>query len=203
MQRSPAAVALRLSDGTTLSYAQLNARANRLAQRLHSRGVGPDVPVGLCLPRGASMVVAMLAILKAGGAYVPLDPQYPAERLAFMLDDSACAPLRDTELLQRFSQTSTPTLALHPELDAENSARPLDNDPACNNPPCTALPHHLAYIIYTSGFTGTPKGVAVEHAAVCNHHHWMNASSASPPTIGCCSSPRRTSIRPSTSCSGR
>ncbi|MBL8318097.1 MAG: amino acid adenylation domain-containing protein, partial [Burkholderiaceae bacterium] len=173
VQRSPEATALRLADGRTLSYAQLNARANRLAHALIQRGVGPDVPVGLCLPRGASMVVAMLAILKAGGAYVPLDPQYPTERLAFMLDDCACALLlTSSELLERLPHAGTPTLLLHPELDALASSGP--HTASCDNPIHTAGPHHLAYVIYTSGSTGNPKGVAVEHAAVCNHHHWMN-----------------------------
>jgi amino acid adenylation domain-containing protein len=167
VQRSPEATALRLPDGSTLSYAQLNARANRLAHRLIQRGVGPDVPVGLCLPRGASMVVAMLAILKAGGAYVPLDPQYPAERLAFMLEDSACALLlTSAETQDRFSNSLTPSLLLHPQFDARSASASQPDEHPGSNPPCPAQPHHLAYVIYTSGSTGSPKGVAVPQVGV-------------------------------------
>ena len=98
-ERTPTAVALTCA-GATLTYSELNARANRLARRLRAEGVGPEVLVGLCAGRSTAMVVGLLAVLKAGGAYVPLDPAYPAERLAFMLGDArATVILTQADLL--------------------------------------------------------------------------------------------------------
>ena len=157
--RSPEACAVVLGR-ERLSYAELNARANRLAHWLRALGVGPDVLVGLCLQRNSSMVVALLAILKAGGAYVPLDPEYPAERLAFMLADCACpAVLTERALRARLPASHAQVLCV--DSDAQDWARrpDLNLDPAAQS-------HHLAYVIYTSGSTGTPKGVAVPQQAV-------------------------------------
>ena len=152
--RTPDAVAVVFED-ETLTYAQLDARANQLAHHLQSLGVGPEVVVGLCVERSLEMIVGLLGILKAGGAYLPLDPAYPPERLAFMLEDAA-APCCSTQS------------ALRERLPA-HAARivRLDADwPAIARKPTTAPPNRLhpantAYIIYTSGSTGTPKGVAV------------------------------------------
>jgi amino acid adenylation domain-containing protein len=143
-----------------LSYAELNARANRLAHRLRALGVGPDVLVGLYVRRNPSMVVALLAILKAGGAYVPLDPEYPAERLGLMLRDTA-APVVITEKGLHAQLPASHAQVLCVDSDDQAWARLPDHnlDP-------TAQPHHLAYVIYTSGSTGTPKGVAVPQQAV-------------------------------------
>ena len=111
-ERTPAAVALTCA-GETLTYSELNARANRLAHRLRAEGVGPEVLVGLCAGRSAAMVVGLLAVLKAGGAYVPLDPAYPAERLAFMLGDARAAVLlTQADLLARLPASSASIICL-------------------------------------------------------------------------------------------
>ncbi len=133
----------------TLSYRELNKRANQLAHYLRERGVGPEIRVGICVPRSAAMLTCVLAVLKAGGAYVPLDPAYPKERLAFMLEDSGAALL----LTEQFLETEAVAI------DAESDA-----DPAS-----AATADNLAYVIYTSGSTGTPKGVMVQHGSLANY----------------------------------
>jgi amino acid adenylation domain-containing protein len=147
--------------GRSLRYAELDARATRLARALRRRGVGPEVRVGLCLERGVELVVAMLAVLKAGGAYVPLDPGYPAERLEFMLLDSGAALLVTEEALGGLLPDLAGVQLLRidrPEPETAEEARaPLPDD---------AGPDTLAYVIYTSGSTGTPKGVAVDHRGI-------------------------------------
>ncbi|MEW5930755.1 MAG: amino acid adenylation domain-containing protein, partial [Gemmatimonadota bacterium] len=144
--------------GESLSYAELERRANRLARHLRSRGVGPETRVGVCLERGAEMVVAVLAVLKAGGAYVPLDPSYPAERLAYTLADSGAALLvtRDGPA-GRLPAFDGRVVRLDGEREAV-AAHPGDA------PPSGVGPRNAAYVIYTSGSTGRPKGVVVEHA---------------------------------------
>ena len=159
--RDPQAVAV-IGDGEPVTYGQLNRRANRLAHHLRARGVGPDVPVGVCLERSADLVAALLAVLKAGGAYVPLDPAYPAERLATMLGDCG-APLLVT---RRGVDAEIPRGVGVVELDGEGDriARESGDDPGVAVDGAS-----LAYVIYTSGSTGTPKGVMVPHAALANH----------------------------------
>ncbi|HEX9936150.1 MAG TPA: condensation domain-containing protein, partial [Longimicrobium sp.] len=165
--RTPDATAL-VFEGEPLSYAELNARANRLAHHLRSLGVGPDARVGLCVERSLEMMVGLLAVLKAGGAYVPLDPAYPADRVAYMLADSGPAVvLSQRRLRDRIGSTGAPVL----ELD---EAEPAWSDrPATNPERGTLTPEHLAYVIYTSGSTGRPKGVGVPHRAVINALSWM------------------------------
>ncbi|HET7865103.1 MAG TPA: amino acid adenylation domain-containing protein, partial [Burkholderiaceae bacterium] len=166
-ERSPGAPAL-VFEHTTLSYARLNERANRLAHHLAALGVRPDARVAICLPRGIDMVVALLAVLKAGGAHVPLDPEYPPQRLAFMVQDCG-ATLWLTDARTRQTLGPWPA-ALQPLL--------LDDPAAWQDLPGTNLdavtarlhPFHLAYVIYTSGSTGVPKGVMVPHGAVANLH---------------------------------
>ena len=141
-----------------LSYGDLECRANRLAHHLRALGVGPEVVVGLCLPRSLDLVVGLLGILKAGGVYLPLDPDYPAERLAFMLTDAAAPVLvtREALLDQRLDLRDLHIV----RLDRDASA--IADRPA--SAPAIALsPQNSAYVIYTSGSTGTPKGVAVAH----------------------------------------
>jgi amino acid adenylation domain-containing protein len=164
---TPEATAL-VCESVSLSYHELNARANRLAHHLTTLGVRPDSLVAIALPRGVDMVVALLASLKAGGAYVPLDPDYPAERLGYMLNDcKARWVLTDTTTQARLPASRALLTATVLELDA---SQPWD---ACldTNPDPAALgltPGHLAYVIYTSGSTGRPKGAMVAHAGLCN-----------------------------------
>ncbi|HEX4885956.1 MAG TPA: amino acid adenylation domain-containing protein, partial [Casimicrobiaceae bacterium] len=158
-QRSPEALAV-VHGAQQLTYRDLAQRAGRLAHRLRALGVGPDVPVGLCLPRSVELVVGMLGILQAGGAYVPLDPDYPAARLAFMLADTAAPVLVTT---RAHAGRLGPHAARLVCLDDDDDAAALD--PGTPPDDC-AQPHHLAYVIYTSGSTGQPKGVMVEHANV-------------------------------------
>ena len=164
VERAPDAVAVSY-EGGSLTYGELNGRANRLARFLAGRGVGPDVRVGLCAERGPEMAVALLAVLKAGGAYVPLDPSYPADRLRFMLDDSAPAMLlTQAALAERFA--GLPVVVL--DADAPEWSGQPDS-----NPPRRGLtPEHLAYVIYTSGSTGTPKGVMNLHRGLTNRLVW-------------------------------
>jgi amino acid adenylation domain-containing protein len=157
---TPDAVAVRCEQ-QSLSYRELNIRANRLAHRLRALGVRPDTLVALGLERSLDLVVAVLAVLKAGGAYVPLDPAYPAERLAFVLNDSDAAVLVTSEhLLDRFVGHAPSAVVC---LDREQSL--LERESA-EDPPAAAGPESLAYAIYTSGSTGQPKGVLVEHRNV-------------------------------------
>ena len=174
VRRTPLAIALQAED-TSLDYQTLNAQANRLAHRLIALGVGPDARVAICVERGVSMMLALLGVLKAGGAYVPLDPGYPAERLRFMLEDSApTVVLVHGATLGLFDTLAAPVL----DLDR-------DGWPACSaeNPQVTGLgPGQLAYVMYTSGSTGTPKGVMIEHRGLCNLMHW--GSQICPPQPG-------------------
>jgi amino acid adenylation domain-containing protein/non-ribosomal peptide synthase protein (TIGR01720 family) len=151
----PQAVAVRFED-RSLSYGELNGRANRLAHRLRDLGVGPDVLVGLCVERSMDLVVGILGILKAGGAYVPLDPGYPADRLAFMVEDARVPVV----------VTHAPAMAALPRL--ADAARVMIEDlaaePREHDAPPLASSDHVAYVIYTSGSTGKPKGVLVSHA---------------------------------------
>ncbi|MFL5380981.1 MAG: amino acid adenylation domain-containing protein, partial [Longimicrobiaceae bacterium] len=158
--RTPDAAALVFED-EALSYAELNARANRLAHHLRALGVGPEARVGICVERSLEMVVGVLGVLKAGGAYVPLDPGYPAERLAYTLADSApAAVLVQAHLRDRVESADVPVL----ELDA---AAPAWASLSATDPGRGGLtPEHLAYVIYTSGSTGRPKGVRVPHGSL-------------------------------------
>jgi len=148
--------------GEHLSYAELDARSNRLARHLRALGVGAETLVGLALERSLDLVVAILAILKAGGAYVPLDPAYPARRLAFMVEDSGLA-LVVSHSAQQAALAETGTAARRVLLDREQAA--IDTQPP-EPPEPVAGPENAAYVIYTSGSTGQPKGVVVSHANV-------------------------------------
>ncbi|EPH1971909.1 condensation domain-containing protein, partial [Pseudomonas aeruginosa] len=146
-----------------LSYAELNALANRLAWRLREEGVGSDVLVGIALERGVPMVVSLLAVLKAGGAYVPLDPQYPADRLQYMIDDSGLRLLLSQQsVLARLPQSDGLQSLLLDDLERLVYGYPAEN------PDLPEAPDSLCYAIYTSGSTGQPKGVMVRHRALTN-----------------------------------
>src|SRR5215208_1276610 len=161
--RTPAATALVFED-EHLSYAELNARANQLAHHLQSLGVGPEVLVGILMERSVEMVVSLLAVLKAGCAYVPLDPQYPAERVSFMLAETA-APVLLTQ------QRLLPSLPAH---EAQViCVDQLDHDGESTvNPESGVTSFNLAYVIYTSGSTGRPKGVEIHHHGIRNLVRW-------------------------------
>jgi amino acid adenylation domain-containing protein len=157
----PAAVAL-VTDGGTVTYGELNRRANRLAHCLRRLGVGTDQPVGLCAERSPALIAGLLGILKAGGAYVPLDPAYPAERLAFMTEDAGLSILVGT----RSALAGLPALGAR-EVHLDLAGEAADLAAECgDNPAPAALPGSLAYILFTSGSTGRPKGVGVPHRAV-------------------------------------
>jgi len=162
----PTAIAVQAEEGT-LRYDELEAQANRLAQRLCKHGVGPDQIVGIHLERSIDMVVAIIATLKAGGAYLPLDPDYPPQRLSYMLEDSSAAVVISRGGGGLALSTGSAVVL---DLDQERLRIAEEND----TPPTVAVdPEHLAYVIYTSGSSGRPKGVMVPHRAICNHMHWM------------------------------
>jgi amino acid adenylation domain-containing protein len=150
-----------------LTYAELNAKANRLAHYLRSKGVGPDVLVGICVERSLEMVIGLLGILKAGGAYVPLDPGYPQDRLDFMLHD-ANAPIVLTQEACREKLKASTAIVLC--LDSEWGEVASAGDA---NPDIPLKPENLAYCIYTSGSTGQPKGAGVPHQGILNRLQWM------------------------------
>ncbi|NRD48556.1 non-ribosomal peptide synthase/polyketide synthase, partial [Corallococcus exiguus] len=162
VRRAPAARAATF-EGTHLTYAELDARANQVAHALRRRGVGPEVRVALSVERSLDVVIGLLGILKAGGAWVPVDPLLPRERRAFMLEDSGARVLLTQETLRDRFPESHRTSALC--LDAERDA--LAREPT-DAPASGVTPGHLAYLLYTSGSTGLPKGTLVEHRSVAN-----------------------------------
>ncbi|QUE90944.1 non-ribosomal peptide synthase/polyketide synthase [Pseudomonas sp. SCA2728.1_7] len=166
----PEAIAVQ-SEAGRLSYRELNARANQLAHHLREQGVQPDSRVAICVERGLDLVVGLLGILKAGGAYVPLDPGYPAERLAYMLEDSA--PVAVLVQAATRSLFAAPAMTLI-DLDQGHWQQLPDHDPQVPG----LGESNLAYMIYTSGSTGLPKGVMIEHRSACNMVHWGSQISA-------------------------
>ncbi|GLU36611.1 amino acid adenylation domain-containing protein [Pseudomonas sp. NBRC 100443] len=164
-ERHPDVPALAFGE-QRLSYAELNARANRLAHALIERGVGPDSLVGIAVERSIEMVVGLMAILKAGGAYVPLDPEYPAERLAYMLEDSG------VKLLLSQSHLDLPLAEGVQRIDLDQDGDWLEGY-SDTNPDMVLDGENLAYVIYTSGSTGKPKGAGNRHRALTNRLCWM------------------------------
>jgi amino acid adenylation domain-containing protein len=162
--RSPSAIAVVFQD-ESLTFHELNQRADHLAARLKTLGVGPNVPVGLCIERSAEMVVGILGILKAGGAYVPIDPEYPRDRIGFVLEDSQASVLvTQRRLREKLPTTFTRLLCVDEapggcDMTQRAMANPTSMD--------------LAYVIYTSGSTGRPKGVQIEHRSLVNFLHSM------------------------------
>ncbi|MFL5656682.1 MAG: amino acid adenylation domain-containing protein, partial [Ktedonobacteraceae bacterium] len=164
-ERHADAIAL-VQEEAHLTYGELNRRATELAHCLRQLGVGPEVLVGVCLPRRPQLLIALLAVLKAGGAYVPLDPSYPAERLAFMLEDAQLAVLLShSGLKEQLPASAVPILW-------------LDEPPQATDDQSEAVTlaqvsvEQLAYVLYTSGSTGRPKGVAITHRSALSLLHW-------------------------------
>ncbi|MFJ4184419.1 non-ribosomal peptide synthase/polyketide synthase [Kitasatospora sp. NPDC089509] len=177
--RTPDALAL-VAAGRELSYAELNARANRLARLLTAHGVGPERIVALLLPRTPDLVTALLAVAKAGGAYQPLDPNHPAERLGYLLDDAAPVLLltdRATAALAP-AGAGVPTLLLDEDTTLDQLAELPAADLTDADRTAPLLPNHPVYVIHTSGSTGRPKGVVVEHRSLVNYLRWSGSSYA-------------------------
>ncbi|WP_405851747.1 amino acid adenylation domain-containing protein [Streptomyces sp. NBC_00090] len=163
---TPHATAVVFED-TTLTYAELDRRAEALARRLRASGAGPEQYVAVAVPRSAELMVALLGVLKTGAAYLPVDLDYPADRVAFMLSDSGARTVVTTgEAAGRLPAVPGLDQLL---VDADEQGEPLSDVPV----PAAAGPDHPAYLIYTSGSTGRPKGVAVTHRAIVNRLAWM------------------------------
>lgn len=164
----PDAIAVEFG-GEVLSYAALNAQANRLAHHLIARGVRQDIVVGVALERSIDLVVALLAVLKAGGAYLPLDLEYPQDRLVYMLSDSGAGVLLTARALEsRLSEAGAVLRILLDEVD-------LRTEPEIN-PSVDVDGDQLGYVIYTSGSTGRPKGAGNRHRSLCNRLAWMQSA---------------------------
>src|ERR1043166_1548139 len=172
VSQTPDAIAVACAGGV-LTYAQLNERANRLAHYLQNLGVGPETLVGISLRRSLDLIVGLLGIIKAGGAYVPLPPDHPSKRLAHILEDSQIrivVTLSELEYPFRvFSSNETgASIGSIVSVCVDSQSEVIRRQPSEN--PCTKCqPANLVYVIHTSGSTGSPKGVAVEHNALVNH----------------------------------
>ncbi|WP_276735262.1 non-ribosomal peptide synthetase [Bacillus sp. (in: firmicutes)] len=166
--RTPKASALVIGD-KTLTYQELDEWSNGIAHTLRSRGVKPDTPVGIMMPRSFSMIAAILGVWKAGGCYVPIDPEYPSERKRYILSDSG------TKLLLTGNEADwRADDDFEGEILTVQDAKAYDKSPL----PQVSSAHHLAYIIYTSGTTGRPKGVMVEHKGIANTLQWRRSAYA-------------------------
>ncbi|MFJ7498039.1 amino acid adenylation domain-containing protein [Streptomyces sp. NPDC097727] len=164
---SPDAVAV-VAGGVEVSFGELDERANRLAHYLVGQGVGVESVVGVCLPRGVEMVVAVLAVWKAGAAFLPVDPEYPVERISFMLADGGVVlTLTCEEVLEDLPAGRARLVAV----DSAVMGVQLSMLPAIA-PEVSVSAGNLAYVIYTSGSTGRPKGVAVTHGGLANYAQW-------------------------------
>ncbi|KTD23817.1 non-ribosomal peptide synthetase [Legionella lansingensis] len=150
----------------SLTYDQLNQKANQLAHYLREMGVKPDTTVALCMERSIELLIVILGILKAGGAYIPLDPSYPEERLLFILKEGV------TPILITTSKWQEKLCCYEGQLLLFDEKKKLEKQKTHNLDP-TVTPRHLAYVIYTSGSTGTPKGVMVEHRGIVNYSLWF------------------------------
>ena len=186
VRRVPQAIAL-VQEERELTYADLNRRANELAHYLRSLGVKPETRVAICTERSLEMMIGVMAVLKAGGAYVPMDPVYPAERLQFLLQDSApLLLLTESRLHKTLPPVPDTVMVLELDDDALWRERPQTN---IERDVTGLAPHNLAYVIYTSGSTGVPKGAMIEHRNLSNYLRWCenayyrNASGGSPAAL--------------------
>ncbi|EJL20546.1 amino acid adenylation enzyme/thioester reductase family protein,thioester reductase-like protein [Brevibacillus sp. BC25] len=155
-----------LTRDQSITYAELNAKANQLAHYLQKQGIGQENLVGICVERSIEMLIGQLAIMKAGGAYVPMDPAYPKDRLAFMMQDAGMSiVLTQTRLAEKLPAGTSQLICLDSDWESisqENTTTPMN----------VTTTNQLAYVIYTSGSTGTPKGVEIEHTALLNLISW-------------------------------
>ena len=165
VEKTPEAVAA-VYENSALTYAELNRRANQVAHYLRELGVRPDKRVGICVERSLEMLVGLLAVMKASGAYVPLDPWFPAERLKYMVEDSRPVALLTQSRLQALAEEIRQTTPVVDLSRAELWQQQPENNPGRGAVGMT--PQHMAYVLYTSGSTGLPKGVTVQHSALAN-----------------------------------
>lgn len=164
--RTPHRVAIRL-ENDHLTFAELDRRANQLAHRLRQMHIGPEIRVAIHMHRSLEMMISILAVLKAGGAYVPLDPSYPAERLSFMLQDAEVAViLTETRLHATLPQTDAEILCVDGEMKLVSAEQ------ATYEPMIESCSENLAYVLYTSGSTGLPKGAMISHRNLLNYLVW-------------------------------
>jgi amino acid adenylation domain-containing protein len=163
VRRTPDAIALVANDGASLTYADFNARANQLARELQLRGIGPESKVALCADRSLDLMIGLYAIVKAGAAWVPIDPEYPPDRIAYMIEDSAAALIL-TQAHLAASVHATLVLTIDSNTVAHHDTANLDTP---------VHPDNLAYVIYTSGSTGRPKGAMNQHRGIVNRLLWM------------------------------
>jgi amino acid adenylation domain-containing protein len=164
VEQTPQATAVTF-EGQSLSYTDLNRRANQLAHRLIKLGVGPEVPVAICMERSLELPVALLAVLKAGGAYVPLEPSYPHERLKFIIEEARAPVVLTQQAIAENHSFGVPTLRLDSDVDELASE-------STENPHIAVTDENLCYVIYTSGSTGQPKGAMLHHRGVRNRLLW-------------------------------
>ena len=166
--KTPAAIAVKYED-QELTYAELNEHANQVANHLISLNVQPDTFIGLCLERGVGMLISMLGILKAGAAYLPIDPDYPEERLRHVVKAAGI----EIVLTQAGPLHALQTIPACTLIDVENDWPRIARQ-GTGNPAVPVTPANLAYGIFTSGSSGSPKAVAISHSALCNHMMWMS-----------------------------
>jgi non-ribosomal peptide synthetase component F len=169
VERTPNATAITNFDGISITYNEMNERANQLAHHLRFLGVQPDMPIPIFLERSASVVIALLAVLKSGGTCMPLDPKYPKDRMIYMLKQAnASIIITERKLQNRVPDECNNATVIVLEDEQHTLSQCLSTNPSINN----RSSRDLAYVIYTSGSTGQPKGVMLEHRSLVNYMTW-------------------------------
>ena len=180
VELTPDAIAV-VCDGESLTYMELNRRANAVANRLISLGAGPDVLIGLCVERNIGMVVGIVGILKAGAGYLPIDLSYPRERVAFMLEDAGVTVLVSQRSLEASLPANPGVLLFLDDVTNGVDENGINENGVGEAPNHQAQSENLAYVIYTSGSTGKPKGCQITHANVIRlfdqTDHWYGFNS--------------------------